>query len=110
MTITRIKIMTMNTINTELCYGLVEMVDRVTLIEECDNVLGVEVMSMETGEILYTHHSYPTDEVYVAETLAVDFVKEVLGQGLTKPQPNGIIIPRGEINDKRRIKRNERQT
>lgn len=79
MTATRIKVMTMNSIYEEMCYGLAEMTERVGMIEECDNVLGVEVMSMETGEILYTHHSYPTDEIYVAETLVLDLVKEVLG-------------------------------
>lgn len=79
MTITRIKVMTMNEIYEEMCYGLAEMTEKVGMIEKCDNVLGVEVMSMETGEILYTHHSYPTDEIYVAETLVLDLVKEVLG-------------------------------
>lgn len=87
MTITRIKIMTMNNIYKEMCHGLTEMIERVEMIEKCENILGVEVMSMETGEILYTHHSYPIDEVYIAETLVLDLVKEVLDQGLTKPLP-----------------------
>ena len=77
MTITRITIMTMDRIYEEMCYGLAEMTDRVGMIQECDNVLGVEVMSMETGEILYTNH--PTEGIYVAETLVLDLVKEVLG-------------------------------
>lgn len=79
MTITKITVMTMNDIYEEMCYGLAEMTYRVGMIEECDNVLGVEVMSMETGEILYTNHSYPIEEIYVAETLVLDLVKEVLG-------------------------------
>lgn len=85
MTITRITVRTMNGNYEEMCYGLAEMTERVGMIEECDIVLGVEVMSMETGEILYTHTFYPTENIYVAETLVLDLVKEVLGQGLTKP-------------------------
>lgn len=79
MTITNITVRTMNGISKEMCYGLAEMTERVGLIEECDNVLGVEVMSMETGEILYTHTFCPTEEIYVAETLVVDLVEEILG-------------------------------
>jgi hypothetical protein len=77
MTITNITVRTMNGICKEMCYGLAEMTERVGMIEECDNVLGVEVMSMETGEILYTN--LPTEEIYVAETLVIDLVKEILG-------------------------------
>jgi hypothetical protein len=77
MTITNITVRTMNGICKEMCYGLAEMTDRVGMIEECDNVLGVEVMSMETGEILYTN--LPTEEIYVAETLVIDLAKEILG-------------------------------
>ena len=79
MTITKITVMTMNDIYEEMCYGLAEMTDRVGMIQECDNVLGVEVMSMETGEILYTHTFCPTEKIYVAETLVLDLVKEILG-------------------------------
>lgn len=79
MTITRITVRTMNGNYEEMCYGLAEMTERVGMIEECDIVLGVEVMSMETGEILYTHTFYPTENIYVAETLVLDLVKEVLG-------------------------------
>lgn len=79
MTITKITVNTMNGNYEEMCYGLAEMTERVGLIEMCDNVLGVEVMSMETGEILYTHNFYPTEETYVAETLVLDLVAEVLG-------------------------------
>ena len=92
MTITKITVITMNDIYEEMCYGLVEMTYRVGRIQECDNVLGVEVMSMETGEILYTN--LPTEEIYVAETLVIDLAKEVLGQGLTKPQTSAIIKTR----------------
>jgi hypothetical protein len=77
MTITKITVMTMNDIYEEMCYGLAEMTYRVGMIQECDNVLGVEVMSMETGEILY--HNLPIDGIYVAETLVVDLVEEILG-------------------------------
>ena len=90
MTITKITVMTMNDIYEEMCYGLAEMTYRVGMIQECDNVLGVEAMSMETGEILYTN--LPTEEIYVAETLVLDLMKEVLGQGLTKPQTY-VILP-----------------
>lgn len=79
MTITRITVITMNGNYEEMCYGLAEMTERVGMIEECDNVLGVEVMSMETGEILYTHTFCPIEEIYVAETLVLDLVKEFLG-------------------------------
>jgi hypothetical protein len=77
MTITTITVATMNGNYEEMCYGLAEMAERVGLIEECDNVLGVEVMSAETGEILYTN--LPTEEFYVAETLELDLVEEILG-------------------------------
>lgn len=78
MTITKIIVVAMNDNYEEMCYGLAEMTERVGLIEKCNNVLGVEVISMETGEILYTHNFYPTDEIYVAETLVVDLAKEIL--------------------------------
>ena len=78
MTITKITVVTMNDSYEEMCYGLAEMTYRIKMIEKCDNVLKVEVMSMETGEILYTHNFYPTDEIYVAETLVVDLAKEIL--------------------------------
>ena len=77
MTITRIGVTTYNGTYTEDCYGLMETVDRVARIQQCDNVIGIEVVSMETGEILY--YETPTGEIYVADTLVVDLVKEVLG-------------------------------
>ena len=92
MTITKITVITMNDIYEEMCYGLAEMTYRVGIIQACDNVLGVEVMSMETGEILYTN--LPTEEIYVAETLVIDLAKEILGQGLTKPLTPAIIKTR----------------
>lgn len=78
MTITKITATTINNSYEEICYGLVEMTERVEMIEKCDNVLGVEVMSMETGEIFYTHNFYPTEKIYVAETLVVDLATEIL--------------------------------
>ena len=77
MTITRIGVTTYNGTYTEDCYGLMETVDRVARIQQCNNVIGVEVVSMETGEILY--YETPTGERYVAETLVVDLVGEFLG-------------------------------
>lgn len=76
MTITKIIITTMNEQYEENCYGLMETVDRVAIIQQCDNVIGIEVVSMETGEVLY--HETSTGEVYVAETLVVDLAKEIL--------------------------------
>ena len=77
MTVTRITVVTYNGVYTEDCYGLAETIERIETIQRCANVIGVEVMSMETGEILY--HDLPTEGVYVAPTFVVDLVEEVLG-------------------------------
>ena len=76
MTVTKIITTTMNEQYEENCYGLMETVDRVEIIQQCDNVIGIEVVSMETGELLY--HETSTGESYVAETLIVDLAKEIL--------------------------------
>jgi len=76
MTTTKIIITTMNGQYEENCYGLMETIDRVETIQQCDNVISVEVVSMETGELLYCETL--TGESYVAETLIVDLAKEVL--------------------------------
>ena len=89
MTITKIIITTMNEQYDEYCYGLMETIDRVAIIQQCDNVLGIEVISMETGEVLY--HEASTGKRYVAEALIADLAKEVLNQGLTN-NPNHVII------------------
>lgn len=77
MTITRIEVTTYNGIYTEDCYGLMETVDRVAKIQQADNVIGVEVVSLETGEILYSETL--AEKIYVAETLVLDLAKEILG-------------------------------
>lgn len=77
MTITRIEVTTYNGIHTEDCYGLMETVDRVAKIQQADNVIGVEVVSLETGEILYSETL--AGKIYVAETLVLDLAKEILG-------------------------------
>lgn len=76
MTITKIITITMNEQYEENCYGLMETIDRIAIIQQCDNVIGIEVVSMETGELLY--HETSTGESYVAETLIVDLTKEIL--------------------------------
>ena len=91
MTITKIITTTMNEQYDEYCYGLMETIDRVAIIQQCDNVLGIEVISMETGEVLY--HEASTGKRYVAEALIADLAKEVLKQGLTKPLASAIIKP-----------------
>ena len=77
MTITRIEVTTYNGAYTENCYGLMETVDRVARIQQADNVIGIEVVSMETGEILYSET--PTGKIYVVEALVVGLAKEILG-------------------------------
>lgn len=80
MTITEIMVTTENNgIYKEKHYGLMETVERLEELVECDNVVGLEVMDTHTGEILYYFHLYPTGETYVSETLAVGIVQEVLG-------------------------------
>lgn len=76
MTITRIKVTTLNNTYTEYCYSLVETVDRITTIQCCDNVIGIEVMSMETGEILY--YESPVETTYVSPSFCVDLATEIL--------------------------------
>ena len=76
MTITKIITTTMNEQYDEYCYGLMETIDRVEIIQQCDNVLGIEVISMETGEVLY--HEASTGKHYVAEALIADLAQEVL--------------------------------
>lgn len=101
MTITKIITTTMNEQYEEDCYGLMETINRVETIQQCDNVIGIEVVSMETGELLY--HETLTGESYVAEALIADLAKEVLKQGLTKPLASAIIKPqkrkRGKQNE-----------
>ena len=77
MTITRIEVTTYDRTYTEDCYGLMEMVDRVARIQQADNVIGIEVVSMETGEILYSETL--VGKIYVAEALVLDLAKEILG-------------------------------
>ena len=77
MIITRIEVTTYNGVYTEDCYGLMETVNRATKILQADNVIGIEIVDMETGEILYSEA--PTVEIYVAEALVVDLAKEILG-------------------------------
>ena len=76
MTITRIEVTTYDRVYTEECYGLMETINRVEEIQKCDNVIGVEVMNIKTGEVLY--YKTLTGKRYVAETLVLDLVKEVL--------------------------------
>lgn len=76
MTITKIITTTMNEQYEEDCYGLMETINRVETIQQCDNVIGIEVVSMETGELLY--HETLTGKHYVAEALIADLAKEVL--------------------------------
>lgn len=77
MIITRIEVTTDNGVYTEDCYGLMETIDRVERILQADNVIGIEIISMETGEILYSETL--TGETYVAETLVLGLAKEILG-------------------------------
>lgn len=77
MTITRIEVTTDNGVYTEDCYGLMETIDRVERILQADNVIGIEIVSMETGEIFYSET--PTGEIYVAEVLVSGLAKEILG-------------------------------
>lgn len=97
MTITKIITTTMNKQYDEYCYSLMETIDRVAIIQQCDNVLGIEVISMETGEVLY--HEASTGKRYVAEALIVDLAKEVLDQGLTKPLTSAIIKSEREVRE-----------
>ena len=97
MTITKIITTTLNEQYDEYCYGLMETIDRVAIIQQCDNVLGIEVISMETGEVLY--HESSTGKHYVAEALIVDLAKEVLDQGLTKPLTSAIIKSEREVRE-----------
>ena len=100
MTITKIIITTMNEQYDEYCYGLMETIDRVAIIQQCDNVLGIEVISMETGDVFY--HEASTGKRYVAEALIADLAKEVLKQGLTKPLTSAI------MKSEREVRKNER--
>ena len=77
MTITRIEVTTYNRTYTEDCYGLMETVDRVARIQQADTVIGIEVTSMETEEILYSETL--AGEIYVAEALVLGLAKEILG-------------------------------
>ena len=79
MTITNIKITTMKETYEEKRYSLLETLDRLEELIDCDNVVALEVMDTETGEILYFFHLYPSGETYVSETLAVGVAKEILG-------------------------------
>ncbi len=76
MTITRIEVTTYDGVYTEEYYSLMETINRVEEIQRCDNVIGVEVMNIKTGEVLY--YETLTGEEYVAETLVLDLAKEVL--------------------------------
>ena len=78
MTITSIKITTMKDIYEEKCYSLLETVDRLEELVNCDNVVALEVMDTTTGEILYYLYLYPTEKIYVSETLVVGIAKEIL--------------------------------
>lgn len=78
MTITSIKITTMKDTYEEKCYSLLETVDRLEELINCDNVVALEVMDTTTGEILYYLYLCPTEKIYVSETLVVGIAKEIL--------------------------------
>lgn len=83
MNICKIGVITLGDYYEENCYGLAETVARVDEIQNCDNVIGVEVISMETGEVLYVNS--PFTETYVSPAFVVDLAEEILSQGLTNP-------------------------
>lgn len=77
MNICRINVITVNgNVYEETRYGVTETVERVAKIQNCDNVLGIEVIDMDTGEILYTEN--PFIEPYVSPAFVIELVNEVL--------------------------------
>ena len=75
MTICKISITTLNDCYEEVIYGVGDTVERVAAIENCDNVIGIQVMSMETGEILYLK---TITERYVSAEFPVLLAEEIL--------------------------------
>lgn len=75
MTICKIGVSTLNGCYEEVIYGVTETVERVAEIENCDNVVGIQIMSMETGEILYLQ---TITECYVSAELPVLLAEEIL--------------------------------
>lgn len=75
MTICKIGITTLSDYYEEVIYGVVDTVERVAEIENCDNVIGIEIMSMETGEILYLQ---TITERYVSAECPVLLAEEIL--------------------------------
>ena len=53
---------------------IIEALRRVARTRKCDDVLGVSIVDMETGEILYIHSVL--DSVYIADALKSKFFEE----------------------------------
>lgn len=69
-----IKVTTLKAEYVEEIYGVMESADRVEEIQRCHNVIGIEMMSGETGEILY--QQLPNGETYVDNKTLVNLIIE----------------------------------
>ena len=59
----------------EKIYGVSDALSRIVEIQKCDNVIGIELISMETGEVLYSN---TTSGNYVSTELVAQMAKEFM--------------------------------
>ena len=71
----QINVMTLENQYEEKIYGVSDAINRIIEIQECDNVVGIDLISMETGEVLY---SETTSERYISTELVIQMGKEIL--------------------------------
>ena len=59
----------------EKIYGACEVAERAYQISECDNVVGVEIISLDTGEVMYVENVFL--EPYASPEFLSQIVKEI---------------------------------
>lgn len=69
-----IRVITYKNEYVEEWYGMLETIDRVEELKRCHNVIGIDMMSGETGEILY--QLMPSGEVYIDNNSLVELITE----------------------------------
>lgn len=69
----QIDVMTLENQYEEKIYGVFDALNRIVEIQKCDNVIGIDLISMETGEVLYSN---TTSGNYVSTELVIQMAKE----------------------------------
>lgn len=69
-----IRITTVKNEYVETMYGVMETMERINELQCCHNIIGIDMISGETGEILY--QQLPNGEFYVDNNALIDLISE----------------------------------